>query len=77
MSADLMTEANPRDHWEAVYTTTRDEADVSWFQDNPACSLTVPTPTFAEYRLTSHPSRGDQDIVIQLICIGIRIELIP
>ena len=39
MSADLMTQANPRDHWEAVYTTTRDEADVSWFQDSPVPSL--------------------------------------
>jgi trans-aconitate methyltransferase len=39
MSADLMTQASPRDHWEAVYTTTRDEADVSWFQDSPVPSL--------------------------------------
>jgi SAM-dependent methyltransferase len=39
MSADLMTQANPRDHWEGVYTTTKDEADVSWFQDNPVLSL--------------------------------------
>ena len=34
-----MTQANPKDHWEAVYTTTRDEADVSWFQDSPVPSL--------------------------------------
>jgi trans-aconitate methyltransferase len=33
-----MTEASRKDHWEAVYTT-RDETDVSWFQDNPALSL--------------------------------------
>jgi SAM-dependent methyltransferase len=39
MSADLMMEASPKDHWEAVYTTTRDETDVSWFQDNPVPSL--------------------------------------
>ena len=34
-----MTQANPKDHWEAVYTTTKDEADVSWFQDSPVPSL--------------------------------------
>ena len=34
-----MMEASPKDHWEAVYTTTRDETDVSWFQDNPVPSL--------------------------------------
>ena len=34
-----MTQASPKDHWEAVYTTTRDEADVSWFQDSPVPSL--------------------------------------
>jgi trans-aconitate methyltransferase len=39
MSADLMMEASPTDHWEAVYATTRDETDVSWFQDNPVPSL--------------------------------------
>ena len=34
-----MMEASPTDHWEAVYATTRDETDVSWFQDNPVPSL--------------------------------------
>ncbi len=34
-----MTQASPKDHWEAVYTTTKDEADVSWFQDSPVPSL--------------------------------------
>jgi SAM-dependent methyltransferase len=38
MSAGFMMEANPKDHWEAVYTT-RDETGVSWFQDNPLQSL--------------------------------------
>lgn len=33
-----MMEANPKDHWEAVYTT-KDETEVSWFQDNPVLSL--------------------------------------
>jgi SAM-dependent methyltransferase len=39
MSAGFMTQASPKDHWEAVYATTRDEADVSWFQDSPVPSL--------------------------------------
>ena len=39
MSTGFMTQANPKDHWEAVYTTTKDEADVSWFQDSPVPSL--------------------------------------
>ena len=34
-----MTQASPKDHWEAVYATTQDEADVSWFQDSPVPSL--------------------------------------
>jgi trans-aconitate methyltransferase len=33
-----MMETSSRDHWETVYTS-RDETDVSWFQDNPAPSL--------------------------------------
>lgn len=33
-----MTEANAKAHWEEVYTT-KDEAGLSWFQDNPALSL--------------------------------------
>src|SRR5258708_1205668 len=39
MSPGFMTQASPKDHWEAVYTTTKDEADVSWFQDSPVPSL--------------------------------------
>ena len=34
-----MMEASPKDHWEAVYSTTRDETEVSWFQDSPVPSL--------------------------------------
>jgi trans-aconitate methyltransferase len=33
-----MTEADAKAHWEEVYTT-RDETNVSWFQENPAPSL--------------------------------------
>jgi SAM-dependent methyltransferase len=33
-----MAETIRQAHWEEVYTT-RGETDVSWFQDNPACSL--------------------------------------
>jgi len=34
-----MTEASPREHWDAVYAATPAETDVSWFQDNPVLSL--------------------------------------
>lgn len=33
-----MMEANPKDHWDAIYTT-RDETGVSWFQEDPVLSL--------------------------------------
>ncbi|HYI27144.1 MAG TPA: SAM-dependent methyltransferase, partial [Bradyrhizobium sp.] len=33
-----MTDANRKSHWETVYTT-KDEHEVSWFQENPAPSL--------------------------------------
>ncbi|HET7889471.1 MAG TPA: SAM-dependent methyltransferase, partial [Bradyrhizobium sp.] len=33
-----MSETTTRDHWETVYTT-RDETEVSWFQDSPSPSL--------------------------------------
>jgi hypothetical protein len=46
-------------------------------RNHPAYALTVPTQTFAGCQPTSHRSRGDQAIVIQVICIGNRIELIP
>lgn len=32
-------DAAPKDHWEAVHASTKDETDVSWFQDNPILSL--------------------------------------
>jgi trans-aconitate methyltransferase len=33
-----MTDASTKDHWETVYAT-RDETEVSWFQDSPSLSL--------------------------------------
>ena len=33
-----MVDASTKDHWETVYTT-KDETDVSWFQDSPSPSL--------------------------------------
>ena len=33
-----MVDASTKDHWEKVYTT-RDETDVSWFQESPSPSL--------------------------------------
>lgn len=46
-----MTDTNRKSHWETVYTT-KGEAEVSWFQDNPAISLELiglarPTPESA------------------------------
>ena len=46
-----MTDASRKSHWETVYTT-KDENEVSWFQENPAPSLELidlarPTPESA------------------------------
>ena len=43
-----MTDANRKSHWETVYTT-KDENEVSWYQEDPAPSLELidlarPTP---------------------------------
>lgn len=37
-AAHLMTEAGAKTHWDEVYTT-KDETEVSWFQENAAASL--------------------------------------
>src|ERR1700744_6242589 len=37
-AAHLMSEAGAKTHWEEVYTT-KDETEVSWFQENEAASV--------------------------------------
>jgi 2-polyprenyl-3-methyl-5-hydroxy-6-metoxy-1,4-benzoquinol methylase len=64
-----MNDANRKAHWETVYTT-KDENEVSWFQENPAPSLELidlvpPTPESAIVDIGGGASRLVDKLVVR------------